>query len=124
VPDLGRPVELDDVARAERLVAEERAEISERRRPAIGLRLVLPVAGFVAADEAHQDPEAAVRRRRVERDLDRTVLADGLPREALAPPEGRVVDRLELHQRALRHVLCQLVAEWWQRRVVLDAAGQ
>src|SRR2546427_5939628 len=38
-------------------------------------------ARLVTADEAHHDPEAAVGRRRVEGDLDRTELADGLPGE-------------------------------------------
>ena len=35
--------------------------------------------------------------------------------------QNGVVDRLELHQRALRHVLGELVAQRRQRRLVVDA---
>src|SRR3989441_11718852 len=115
---------LDDLARVERLVPEVVRQVLERGGAALVGRAVLPHAGLVPADEAHQDPEGTVGWRRVESDLDGADLAHRLAGEALRAPEGRVVDRLELHQRALRHVLDELVAEGGHRRIVVDAPGK
>src|SRR6185436_3685334 len=97
------------------------AEVLQRGGAALRRAAVLPNACVVAADEAHHEPGAAVRRRGVEGDLDRAVLADDLGREALRAPEGRVVDRLELHQSAVWHVLRELISQWRERRLVVDA---
>src|SRR5439155_21540626 len=92
VPGFGRPVELHDAARAEGLVAEVVGEVAQRGGAAFVVGPVLPHARLVTADETHHDPDAAIGRRRVEGDLDRTDLADGLAGEALGAPEGRRVD--------------------------------
>src|SRR5438132_10097362 len=124
VPRLGGPIELHDLARVEGLVPEVVGEVLQRGGAALVVGPVLPHARLVTADEAHHDPEAAVGRRRVEGDLDRTDLADGLPGEALGTPDWRRVDRPELYARPLRQVLHEVVAEGGEGRLEVDASRE
>jgi hypothetical protein len=75
----------------------------------------------MAADKAHHDPRAAALGRDVEGHPDRPVLAHHLAGQPVLAPERGRVDGLELHQRALRHVLGELIAERRERRLVDDA---
>src|SRR5881409_3531083 len=81
VPHLGRPVELDDLPGVERCAPEVVRQVLQRGGAALVGRAILPHAGLVPADEAHQYPEGSIGRRRVEGDLDRADLAHRLTGE-------------------------------------------
>ena len=67
-------------------------------------------AGVLALEEREQHAGRARRRRVVEDDLHRALVAGGLAGEAVGPPERRVVDHVALDHRTGRHPLGELVA--------------
>ena len=110
VPGLLRPVHLEVVDRAERGVPEVGGEALQDRLATSVVRLARPLAQVVAADEREQHARAAVRRRVVERQVGGALGAHRRARQPLLAPERLAVDRLGLHQRAVRQALEQLVA--------------
>src|SRR6185312_9484758 len=117
---LFRPGVLDVLDRVLGLFPEVVDEVGYDRLPALFGRHRVPRAGVRAADEAEQHAWRALDRAAVEGDADRSVEADGLPRETFFAPERLVVDDIHLRVGAHRSPLGELVAQDREQRFVVD----
>jgi hypothetical protein len=106
------------------LRAEVVAEVLQHVAAQVIARGAQALARRLGLDEGHEDAGLARRRCVVEGRLCGRRVGHRLAGEAGGAPERLGVDRVDLHDRAHRHALGELVAQRGQLGAVVDAGGQ
>src|SRR5262249_22130868 len=113
-PALGDPILLEVFLRLFGIGAEQAPEVAEHRLLALGGRVRAPAARrrpLDKPDEAMQLPRTRTRIAAAEDDADRITVADRFPGEPTIAPEGALVQRDALDDRAHRVTLRQALTQ-------------